>query len=40
VAEIGHSAVGVQGDAGKLADLDQLYATVKEKAGRIYASTC
>lgn len=35
VAEIGHGAVGIQGDAGKLADLDRLYATVKEKAGRI-----
>jgi NAD(P)-dependent dehydrogenase (short-subunit alcohol dehydrogenase family) len=35
VAEIGHGAIGVQGDAGKLADLDALYATIKEQAGRI-----
>jgi NAD(P)-dependent dehydrogenase (short-subunit alcohol dehydrogenase family) len=35
VAEIGHGAIGVQGDAGKLADLDALYATVAQKAGRI-----
>jgi NAD(P)-dependent dehydrogenase (short-subunit alcohol dehydrogenase family) len=35
VAEIGHGAIGVQGDAGKLADLDALYTTIKQKAGRI-----
>ncbi len=35
VAEIGHGAVGIQGDAGKLADLDALYAAVKQKAGSI-----
>ena len=35
VAEIGHGAVGIQGDAGKLADLDALYATVKQKAGSV-----
>jgi NAD(P)-dependent dehydrogenase (short-subunit alcohol dehydrogenase family) len=35
VAEIGNGAVGVQGDAGKLADLDRLYATVKDKADRV-----
>src|SRR4051812_37262653 len=35
VAEIGHGAIGVQGDVAKLADLDQLYATVEEKHGRI-----
>ena len=35
VAEIGHGAVDIRGDAGSLADLDRLYATVKEKAGRI-----
>jgi NAD(P)-dependent dehydrogenase (short-subunit alcohol dehydrogenase family) len=35
VAEIGNGAVGVQGDASILADLDRLYATVKEKAERI-----
>jgi NAD(P)-dependent dehydrogenase (short-subunit alcohol dehydrogenase family) len=35
VAEIGNGSVGIQGDAGKLADLDRVYATVREKAGRI-----
>jgi NAD(P)-dependent dehydrogenase (short-subunit alcohol dehydrogenase family) len=35
IAEIGHGAIGVQGDAGTLADLDALYATIKQKAGRI-----
>ena len=35
VAEIGHGAVGIQADAGKLADLDRLYATVRDKAGHI-----
>jgi NAD(P)-dependent dehydrogenase (short-subunit alcohol dehydrogenase family) len=35
VAEIGHGAVGVQGDVSKLADLDALYAEVKGKFGRI-----
>lgn len=35
VAEIGHGAVGVQGDVASLADLDRIYATIKEKAGRI-----
>jgi NAD(P)-dependent dehydrogenase (short-subunit alcohol dehydrogenase family) len=35
VAEIGHGAIGVQGDVAKLADLDQLYATVQEKHGRV-----
>ena len=35
VAEIGHGAVGVQGDVAKLADLDRLYATIKEQAGRV-----
>lgn len=35
VAEIGHGAVGVQGDVSKLADLDALYAEVKSKFGRI-----
>ena len=28
-------AIGVQGDVSKLADLDRLYATVKEKHGRV-----
>jgi len=35
VSEIGNGAIGVQADAGNLADLDQLYATVREAAGRI-----
>src|ERR1700722_12842990 len=35
VKKIGNRATGVQGDVSKLADLDRLYATVKEKAGRI-----
>lgn len=35
VAEIGAKAVGVQGDVAKLADLDRLYAQVKERFGRI-----
>ncbi|MEP7341815.1 MAG: glucose 1-dehydrogenase [Acidobacteriota bacterium] len=32
---IGGNVIGVQGDVSKLADLDRLFATVKEKAGRI-----
>jgi NAD(P)-dependent dehydrogenase (short-subunit alcohol dehydrogenase family) len=32
---IGKNAVGVQGDASKLADLDRLYETIKEKAGHL-----
>jgi len=32
---IGGNVIGVQGDVSKLADLDRLYATVKEKAGRV-----
>lgn len=35
VKEIGHKAVGVQGDVSRLADLDKLYAEVKQKFGRI-----
>jgi NAD(P)-dependent dehydrogenase (short-subunit alcohol dehydrogenase family) len=35
VAEVGHGAIGVQGDVAKLADLDRLYATVDEKHGRV-----
>ena len=35
VADIGHKAVGVQGDVSKLADLDRLYAEVKQKFGRL-----
>ncbi len=35
VREIGRNVTGVQGDAGKLADLDRLFAAVKEKKGQI-----
>jgi len=35
VKQIGHAAVGVQGDVAKMADLDRLYATVKQQEGRI-----
>ena len=35
VEQIGHGAVGVQGDVSRLEDLDRLFATVKEQAGRL-----
>src|SRR5438309_9090974 len=35
VTEVGHGAIGVRGDVSDLADLDRLYATVKEKHGRV-----
>lgn len=35
VEEIGHGAIGVQGDSANLADLDSLYKTVEEKLGKI-----
>lgn len=35
VKEIGSSATGIQADAGSLADLDKLYAQIKEEHGRI-----
>ncbi len=35
VKEIGRNVTGIQGDAGKLADLDRLFAAVKEKKGQI-----
>ena len=35
VAEVGHGARGVQGDIANLADLDTLYSSVREEAGRI-----
>ena len=41
VKAIGKNVTGVQGDAGKLADLDRLYQTVQTKKGKIdvlYAS--
>ena len=33
--QIGKNATGVQGDVSNLADLDRLYATVKQQKGRI-----
>ena len=35
VKDIGGNAVGIRGDVASLADLDRLYATVKEKHGRV-----
>ena len=35
VADIGNGAVGIRADAASLADLDRLYAQVKEGSGRI-----
>src|SRR5437868_1362980 len=35
VADIGGGTIGVQGDVSKLEDLDRLFATIKEKAGRL-----
>ena len=35
VKKIGGDAIGVRGDVANLADLDRLYATVKEKHGRV-----
>ena len=35
VKEIGHDVTGVQGDASKLADIDTLYAAVKEQKGKL-----
>jgi NAD(P)-dependent dehydrogenase (short-subunit alcohol dehydrogenase family) len=34
-AEIGHDAIGIQGDASDLADLDRIYSTLKTQAGRL-----
>lgn len=34
-AELGGKVTGVQGDVANLADLDRLYATIREKAGRL-----
>ena len=33
--QIGHGAVGIQGDVSRLEDLDRLFSTVKEQAGRL-----
>jgi NAD(P)-dependent dehydrogenase (short-subunit alcohol dehydrogenase family) len=35
VAEIGGNVSAVQGDASNLTDIDRIYQTVREKAGRI-----
>lgn len=35
VKQIGGNVIGVQGDVSKLADLDRLFTTIKQKAGRI-----
>ena len=35
VRTIGHDAVGVRGDVANLEDLDRLFATVKERHGRV-----
>jgi len=36
VALIGHGSLGVQGDVSNLADLDELYAEIQRKFGRIH----
>ena len=35
VAEVGHNSRGVEGDVANLADLDRLFAVVKDEAGAI-----
>ena len=35
IAAVGGNAIAIQGDVSTLADIDWIYATVKEKAGRI-----
>ena len=35
VSEIGHNVTGVQGDVSKLADIDKLYAAVKQQKGKL-----
>jgi NAD(P)-dependent dehydrogenase (short-subunit alcohol dehydrogenase family) len=35
VSEMGHNAMGVQGDVSKLADIDKLYAAVKKQKGKL-----
>lgn len=35
VKEVGHGAVGVQGDVSKMADLDRLFDVVRHEAGKI-----
>ncbi|HEY3253077.1 MAG TPA: SDR family oxidoreductase, partial [Polyangiaceae bacterium] len=33
--KLGRNAIGVQGDVANLADLDRLYSTIRQKAGRL-----
>ncbi len=35
IEQIGHGAVGIQGDVSKLEDLDRLFTAVREQAGRL-----
>ncbi len=35
IAEIGHGAIGIQGDVSSMADLDKIYAEIKSKYGAI-----
>jgi len=35
VEQIGHGAIGIRGDISRLADLDRLYATIRERFGRL-----
>jgi NAD(P)-dependent dehydrogenase (short-subunit alcohol dehydrogenase family) len=35
VAEIGHGALGIQGDVSRLNDLDRIFETVHDKLGRV-----
>ena len=35
VEQIGHGAVGIQGDVSRLEDLDRLFQTVREQSGRL-----
>jgi len=35
VSEIGHNVTGVQGDVSELADIDKLYAAVKQQRGKL-----
>src|SRR5271165_4062141 len=35
VKEVGKNVTGIQGDVAKLADIDKLYAAVKEQKGKV-----
>ncbi len=35
IQQIGHGAVGIQGDVSKLEDLDRLFTTIRAQAGRL-----